>query len=216
MYIQFYTEEPSAEAAIRILAPAILGDAVDFDVQVFQGKTDLLVNLPARLRALATWIPEDWRVVVLVDRDDDNCLALKQQLNRIALDAGLVLRNANVEGQPFQILNRIAVEELEAWFFGDIEALRAVYPKLSATLGRRESYRNPDAILGGTWERLEHELQQAGYHKGGLPKITVARSVAQQMEPSRNRSQSFQTFCRGLLKLIEVRPVVVAPEAADA
>lgn len=203
MYIQFYTEEPSAEAAVRVLAPAILGESIDFDVQVFQGKTNLLDNLPARLRALAGWIPEDWRVVVLVDRDDDDCKALKQRLNQMAAEAGLLVRDAKLEGQPVQILNRIAIEELEAWFFGDVEALRAVYPRLSATLGRRERYRDPDAIAGGTWERLEHELQQAGYHKGGLPKIAVARDVARHMDPQRNRSRSFQTFYRGLLELIE-------------
>jgi hypothetical protein len=203
MYIQFFTEELSAEAAVRGLAPLLLGDAVDFDVQVFQGKTDLLNNLPTRLRALASWIPDDWRVVVLVDRDDDDCVQLKQQLNQIAADAGLTLRGASVEGRPIQVLNRIAVEELEAWFFGDIEALRAVYPRLSPTLGQREGYRDSDAIAGGTWERLEHELQQAGYHKGGLPKITVARAVASHMEPTRNRSRSFQTFYQGLRELIE-------------
>jgi hypothetical protein len=203
MYIQFYTEELSAEAALRALLPRILGDAVDFDIQVFQGKSNLLENLPARLRALATWLPDDWRVVVLVDRDDDDCVALKQQLNQMAAEAGLVLRGT--ADPSFQILNRIAIEELEAWFFGDVPALRAAYPRLSASLGQRERYRDPDAIPGGTWECLERELQRGGYHKGGLQKIALARAVAAQMEPSRNRSRSFQTFYRGLRELVEAQ-----------
>lgn len=203
MYIQFYTEELSAEAAIRALAPILLGKSIEFDVQVFQGKKDLLGNLQARLRALAGWIPADWRVVVLVDRDDDDCKALKQQLNQIAQAAELALPNSPRKGQPFQVLNRIAIEELEAWFFGDVDALRMVYPRLSPTLAERERYRDPDAIAGGTWERLEFELKKAGYHKGGLPKIALAREVARHMDPRRNRSQSFQAFYSGLLELIE-------------
>lgn len=87
-------------------------------------------------------------------------------------------------------MNRIAIEELEAWFFGDIQALRAAYPRLSANLGQRERYRDPDAIPGGTWECLERELRQVGYHKGGLQKIALARDVARHMQPERNRSQS--------------------------
>jgi hypothetical protein len=30
----------------------------------------------------------------------------------------------------------------------------------------------------------------------GLPKIEVAREIAQHMEPKRNKSRSFQLFCR--------------------
>ncbi len=205
MYIQFYTEELSAEAALRALVPRIVPDSVDFDILVFQGKADLLTNVPSRLRALAGWMPDDWRVVVLVDRDDDDCMALKQHLDQSAHQAGFVSRANATDQQRVQVLNRIAIEELEAWFFGDIAALRTVYPRLSATLGQRERYRDPDAIVGGTWEQLERELRRAGYHRGGLSKILLAREVAPHLDPSRNRSRSFQAFYRGLQELTEIR-----------
>ncbi|NCC37128.1 MAG: DUF4276 family protein [Chloroflexia bacterium] len=205
MFILFFTEEPSAEAALRILAPRMLGEAIEFDVQVFQGKADLLNNLPLRLRALASWMPADWRIVVLVDRDDDDCVALKHHLDQIAREAGLTPKGAGEAGQPFQVLNRLAIEELEAWFLGDLAALRTVYPRIRANLERRERYRDPDTMVGGTWEALERELQRAGYHQGGLPKIEVARRVAVHMQPERNRSRSFQTFYRGLQELITAR-----------
>lgn len=51
---------------------------------------------------------------------------------------------------PFQVLNRLAIEELEAWFFGDVAALHSAYPRVPSTLGRRSRYRDPDAIRGGT------------------------------------------------------------------
>ncbi len=91
-------------------------------------------------------------------------------------------------------INRIAVEELEAWFFGDVGALVAAYPGVPETLDRRAKYRNPDAIAGGTWEALERVLQEAGHHGGGLAKVRAARDIAAHMDPGRNRSRSFQVF----------------------
>lgn len=102
------------------------------------------------------------------------------------------------------MLNRIAIEELEAWILGDIPALCQVYPRLSPDLANRERYRDTDAIRGGTWEALERALQKVGYHQGGLPKIAVAREVALHMTPERNRSPSFQVFYRGLKELADI------------
>jgi len=50
----------------------------------------------------------------------------------------------------FQVINRIAIEELEAWFFGDWPAMCAAYPKLDASVPKRAGLRDPDAIKGGT------------------------------------------------------------------
>lgn len=43
-------------------------------------KDNLLKRLPARLSGHAAWVPDDWRIVVLVDRDDDGCAELKARL----------------------------------------------------------------------------------------------------------------------------------------
>ena len=101
----------------------------------------------------------------------------------------------------FVVLNRIAVEELEAWFFGDIAALANAFPGVSPTLGAQARYRDPDAIAGGTWEALQRVLQKAGYFGGGLPKIEVARTLAKHMDPARNTSSSFRQFVQGLAAL---------------
>jgi Domain of unknown function (DUF4276) len=140
-------------------------------------------------------------VVVVVDADRDDCRRLKSRLEEIAASSGLITRSSVGSGGRIQVLNRIAIEELEAWFFGDLEALRAAYPRLSASLAQRAGYRNPDAIRGGTWQALERELQRAGYYPGGLPKIEAARAIASRMAPDRNRSHSFQAFRSGLLDL---------------
>ena len=94
----------------------------------------------------------------------------------------------------FEVINRLAIEELEAWFFGDPEALVQAYPRVPATIGRKAQYRNPDAIAGGTWEALERVLQKAGYFPGGMSKVETARNISKYMDPLRNSSKSFQVF----------------------
>jgi hypothetical protein len=100
------------------------------------------------------------------------------------------------------VVNRIVVEELEAWFFGDIVAMTKAYSKLSPHLGNRSAYRSPDAIRGGTWEALHRELKRAGYDMPVYPKIEVARRIASHMDPRRNCSPSFQAFRLGLEALL--------------
>jgi len=200
MHIEFLVEEESAEVFLSGFLPNVLREA-DCRFHVFQGKRDLLANLPARLRAYRTWLPEDCRIVVLVDEDRQDCKKLKDQLENTAREARLVTKTAAGEAGRFMVLNRIAVEELEAWYFGDVPALVTAYPGVPSTLAAKEKYRDPDAIRGGTWEALERVLQRAGYYRAGLPKLEVARRLAPLIEPSRNRSRSFQHFVRGLAAL---------------
>jgi len=200
MHIEFLVEEPSAEKALESLIPKIVGNAVSFKIHPFQGKPNLLANLPARLKGYRQWLPSDWHVVVLIDVDNEDCRALKQRLEQVAVDAGLATKTA-AGGERFQVLNRLAIEELEAWFIGDEEALRAAYPRIEKNLAQKEKYRDPDAIAGGTWEALERLLQKAGYFRGGLGKVTAAREISQHMVPERNRSRSFQVFRDGLLEM---------------
>jgi hypothetical protein len=199
MHLEIFVEEPSAEAALAHLVPQILGPEVTFRIFSHQGKPDLLSKLPERLRAYRNWLPGDWRIIVLVDTDGKDCVQEKRRLEEIAGQAGLVTRTATDSGSRFQVLTRLAIEELEAWFFGDVEALCAAYPGVPASIANRSSFRDPDAIRGGTAEALERELKKAGHHLGGLAKIQAAREISAYMDPERNRSRSFQAFRRGLL-----------------
>ncbi|HUW30965.1 MAG TPA: DUF4276 family protein, partial [Planctomycetota bacterium] len=96
---------------------------------------------------------------------------------------------------------RLAIEELEAWYFGDWEAVRAAYPRLPGTIPAR--YRDPDAVKGGTWEALERLMQKAGYFRGGLRKIELAGMVAPNMDPARNASSSFKAFSAALADMVQ-------------
>ena len=200
MHVEVLLEEPSAEAFLREIFPSLLPPPVTWNPVVFQGKDDLLRNLEPRLRAYAKWIPNDWRIVVLVDEDRQDCHALKQRMEIAAGNAGLGTKT-NPKGRAFTVVNRIAVEELEAWLFGDVAALAAAYPGVSPNLAAKARFRDPDAISGGTWEALEQVLQRAGYYGGGLLKIETAREVAKRIQPAQNTSESFQHFVAALAAL---------------
>ena len=201
-HIELLVEEPSTEAALKELLPKIVGSRATWAIHPHQGKKDLLNKLPQRLRGYASWLPHNAYIVVLIDEDRENCKRLKQQLENAASDARLSTRNSPINGTRIQVVNRIAVEELEAWFFGDAPAIMQAYPGIPPSLSQKAKYREPDAIAGGTWEALERVLQRAGYFKAGLTKIDAARSIARKMDPQQNRSRSFRCFRDALLMLL--------------
>lgn len=200
-HLEFLVEEPSMDAFLRSFLPGLLPAPHSFDVHAFQGKSDLLNKLEARLKGYASWLPAHWKIVVVVDRDDDDCLVLKQQLERVAHQTGLHSRTAT--GNPsWQLVNRIAIEELEAWFFGDWQAVQQAYPRVASTIPNTAAFRNPDAIRGGTWEAFERVMRKYGYFLGGLEKITAARAIGGHMDPLRSRSASFRAFYQALLEAV--------------
>jgi hypothetical protein len=199
-HIEFIVEEQSQEEVLRQLLPRMLG-GLSFEVYSHLCKDDLLKRLPERLRGYAHWLPPDWRIVVLVDRDDDDCEELKGRLEAMAREAGLVTKTA-AGGGTFAVVNRIVIQELEAWYFGDWEAVREVYRGVSATVPEQARYRHPDEIRGGTWEAFERLLQGHGYFKSGLRKLEAARTIGARMDPQRNRSHSFRVFRDTLEALI--------------
>jgi hypothetical protein len=200
-----HVEEPSMEETLNILRPQLIDHSVSFKIINHGSKQKLLSDLPARMRGYAQRLAnEDIRVLVAVDRDNDQCHILKRRLELAASSAALSTKsNPDARGH-FRIVNRIVIEELEAWFFGDVPALCRAYPGVPESLSMKAGLRDPDAIAGGTWERLLKVLQEAGHYRSAenLPKIEVARKVASAMNVSASRSQSFNHFVSGLRSLL--------------
>lgn len=200
-HLEFLVEERSMEAFLRALLPNVLPEDRTFDVHAFQGKGDLLHKLDNRLRAYARWLPNECRIVVMVDRDNDECRALKAQLEDSARRANLLSRSRATE-RPWQLVNRVVIEELEAWYFGDWHAVRAAYPRVPAAIPNQAKYRDPDAIAGGTWESFERVLKRHGYFQTGLRKMEAARAIAAHIDPARNSSRSFNLFADAIAEAI--------------
>ncbi len=203
--LHIHVEEPSMEAFLEDFIPRRL--AVDFDWKIINhnSKWQLLERLPARLRGYAS-ISKEYRPksLVLIDRDEDDCVALKARLEQACAAAGLVSKSAGGGAAP-DVVNRIVIEELEAWYFGDATAVAAGWPGVSPNLARRARFRDPDAIKGGTHEAFLQVLQKAGYLRDAarLPKIDAARRMAGLVDPARNTSKSFGHFMTGLEVLIQ-------------
>lgn len=125
-------------------------------------------------------------------------------MEQIARQSGFATKTAPGDNGVFQVINRIAVEELEAWFFGDVPALRRAFPRIPETLAQQSRYRDPDAISNGTWQALARLLVSYNYYSSSesVPKIAVARQISAHMQPDHNRSRSFQVFHEALRFLL--------------
>jgi len=198
--LEVLVEEPSAQEALHYLLPRIIGNRVGFKVINMRNKSRLLRDLPARLRAYRKRMDkgEDFRIVVLVDRDQDECEQLKRELERMAREAKLPTKARPDKDGRFLVVNRIVVEELESWFIGDTAALRLAFPSLPNQFPG--NFRQPDN--GGTWERLHRFLKKHGIYRGTYPKIEAARKIAPHVDPARNCSPSFRQFCDGVEALL--------------
>ncbi|WP_343747000.1 DUF4276 family protein [Chitinophaga sp.] len=202
MHYVLFTEELSAEAALLELLPKLIDlNQHTFQILVHGGKNDLLKKLPSKLSAMASMVANGYRFIILVDRDKEDCIQLKEQLEKIAQDAGLYTKSNPTEMGMFSVVNRIVIEELESWFMGDPSAVESAYPGIKRSVFEERRYRIPDAIKGGTCETLERILRRASYFRAGLAKIEAARNISKYMDPDVNRSQSFQYFVEGIRSL---------------
>ena len=212
MHFEILIEDASGKKALDILVPKILGEThthrclpykgIGRIPRNLRGKTDpkhriLLDQLPRILGGLGTTL--QWQqaaVVVVVDLDQRNCIAFKQELLSL-LD--------KCDPAPTTLF-RIAIEEMEAWLLGDRKAIKQAYPKAKRNI--LDSYKQ-DSICG-TWEILADAVYPNGLKalkqqqwRIGKAKCEWAENIAQHMNVDANQSPSFQVFRDGLRRLAE-------------
>jgi hypothetical protein len=145
-----------------------------------EGKHDLEKSIPRKLRA---WQEPGVRFVIVYDNDGGNCMELKQRLTALC----------NESGRP-DTLVRIACQELEAWYFGDPEAMSMAFGKKQLrNIGNKSRYRDPDSISYPSKEisKLIPEFQ----------KISGARKMSVHLDRTANRSGSYHALMDGLEQL---------------
>lgn len=143
----------------------------------------LLDQLPAKLRAFASDI-HIHGIVVLVDADDNDCAALRTAIERAAQTCSPSLR----------VVARIAIEETEAFYLGDLGALKRAFP--DADMDRARNYR-PDSICN-TWELLGEIVNDDSGDKVGWAE-RMGRIIT--TNPGKSRSPSFRALIRALKRL---------------
>ena len=159
----------------------------------------LLHNLPSKLRGYGRAMTTEEAVVVLVDLDRNDCNAFKNKLTNL-------LTYCNT---PPNTLFRIAIEELEAWYFGDPAALKAAYPDLKNSV--LSSYLQDSQC--GTWEKLADAIYTGGLKSllsHGKRSIQIleqkciwAKDIAPQMNVEINSSPSFCCFRDGIRRMAQ-------------
>lgn len=180
-HLVFFLEEPSAREMLNGLLPRILPDSVTFQCVVFEGKQDLEKQLGRKLRG---WRPPLPRFIVLRDQDGGVCTDIKANLKAICSQAG----------HP-NALVRIACHELESWYLGDLCAVEVALEinGIAEQQGTRK-YRTPD-MLANASEELE-KLTKEKYQK-----VSGSRAIGPWLNPTRNRSDSFNAFVEGVQRV---------------
>lgn len=184
MKIVFLLEEPSMKEVLNILLPKILPDNVFFQLVPHQGKSDLKKSIPNKLR---NWSEPDVKFVVLHDQDLSDCKELKKELVDLCKDSG----------RP-DTLVRIACQELEAWYFGDLQAVEQAYGINLNKIKNKEKYRIPDNI--DSPKECLYDLLKKKNHS----QIKGASHIACYMDIQRNSSESFKFFVSGVKKLVAI------------
>jgi len=201
-HIDFIVEELSMEQFLEPLLKNFLRpQGCTYTIHSHKGKLALLERLESRLKGYSSFLPPDHRIVVIVDRDTDSCHELKDKLESACSKAGLLSKN-KASTPHWQVVNRIAIEELEAWYFGNWEAVRKAFPRLPENIPRKAPYRKPDDIKGGTWEAFERILNEQGYYKQGLNKLQAAATIGNHINPEDNLSPSFQSFWQAIMEAV--------------
>lgn len=201
MHVELFVEDASTKEALEVLINRLARGvgSFSFAITAFHGKEQMLAEIEQRLLPIARSRWAD-AVVLIIDQDDDDCLALKQTLAAAALDAGLPATGPRQ--RPINVTIRIAMSELESWFLGDPAAVRRAYPKLQ----RRDLRITGDVdALPQAWERLQRPLLRRGYYEQRMPKTIVARRIAGYMaiEPGENHSGSFNVLLGTLRALVD-------------
>ena len=154
----------------------------------------LLDQLPRVLRGYAE-TPGIDAVVVVLDSDNRDCFAFLSELKSLAASCGA----------SDLVLFRLAIEETEAWYLGDRDALLKAYPR--ARMRALDHYVQ-DSVCG-TWELVAEAIhpggaraiRQAGWPLPGQIKHEWAERIGPLLDPETNRSPSFAKLRDGLRRL---------------
>ena len=210
MYVELIIEDWSGKKAMDILIPRLFGNDIAVRTHSYKGlgripkglkpKSDaskrmLLSQLPRLLQGFGR-VPACKAVVVICDLDDND-------KNHFLAELDNVLNSCNPRPNTVFCL---AIEEFEAWYLGDLNAVRKAYPRVKDNVLR--GYIN-DSICG-TWEMLADAVYSGGSKaliaKGwqaiGEQKSIWAETISPHMDIEDNVSPSFNEMREKLRKIV--------------
>ena len=207
MHFEFLVEDQSGAKAMSILLPKLFGNNDTYSIKrPYKGmgalpndlrpKSDankriLLDQLPRLLRGYGK-VPNFGYIIIICDLDDRSKIKFISELNNV-LNSCKPKPNA---------LFCLAIEEFEAWYLGDLTAVRKAYPKAKESI--LNGYKN-DSICG-TWELLadavnkggSRTLIKKGWQAVGKQKYVWAEEISPYMNINENVSPSFNNMIKQL------------------
>lgn len=178
----FLLEEKSSACFLKqIIARLHLREYYDIQFRSFSGKSDLELKLEKTIRL---WQVPNTQFIIMRDADSGNCDSIKQGL----------IDKCNQSGKGDYCIVRIACQELESFYLGDLAAVGRVYsiPNLESKQLKRK-YRNPDT-LGSPSEELKRLTNNLYSKVLGSTRIGFEITL-----DDTNHSPSFCTLLRTLL-----------------
>ena len=172
MELVFLLEEQSAKDFLMSLLPKII-PSIEPIYLVHNGKGDLQKSIPIKLKG---WKKPDTVFIILHDQDSNDCEKLKKKLQELC---------EPYSQRKYYIC--IACQELEAWYFGDWDAIEKVFP-IAASHRNKTRYRKSDEIT-----KPSKELDRITKN---FSKIKAAKEIAQHFNLEHNQSPSFQYTLR--------------------
>jgi hypothetical protein len=177
----FLLEEPSMRAFLEGLLPRILPAGVHSLLITHEGKRDLELSIPRKLRA---WRDPTARFVVVRDQDRADCRDVKRRLAALCAEAG----------RPDALI-RIACRELESWYLADLAAVDHAYGTQLTGLQNKRKYRTPDTV-----QTPSRELKAL---VPSFSKVSGARLLGPLVDTTNARSPSFQHLIAGVRRLTD-------------
>ena len=186
----FWTEELSMRRFLESwLKQYLPGDNIAFRIFDFRGKDDMKNKLKKRIRAYRSEGNFIYKHFVVMDRDRDDCAELNEMLVKICASAGFEVRKC---GSSWQAATCIVIEELEAWYFGDWDAVKSCYSRVSSTIPRKPRFKKSDKIEKPS-QRLE-KIFKDSHIEDKFRKTRIAENVGRAYNADRSTSPSFKHF----------------------
>lgn len=145
----------------------------------------LLDQLPAKLRGWGKYMDENFLVVVLIDADDSD---------PVALVADLIQMVGHLTSCPPRVLFQVAVEETESWFIADMNAMHAAFPRANVA---NLQWIQPDAIVGA-WERMAECIGKVPGTVSGTDKTYWAEQISPYLDFENPYSPSLLHLVNGI------------------
>jgi hypothetical protein len=217
MHFEFLVEDQSGAKALKILEPQLINiknnsyrihfyrgggkdipkkSNIDPHKRIFFDRLSALINGFGKTFA---GYGSDYKatLIVICDLDTRNKTLFLNELNGI-------LASCSKKPDTYFCLS---IEEFEAWYLGDIDAIKAAYPYARQEI--LDQYDN-DSICG-TWELLadavykggSNALKKRGWQSVGAEKSKWAENISPYMSIDSNKSPSFKDLRTRLLKLAE-------------